>query len=266
MGFAMSAGTMSKLTGGRFILGIGTGGAYTPQFRQMWNMRGTSTLALMRDYLVTIKGLLAGETVTYDGQSVTYQGARLTIDPPPRTPVYLGALGPEMCRLAGELADGVSLNWCSADQVAWSRERVAEGAAKSGRDPAGVNICEYIRVCVDEDETAARRAFTRNMMGYALGRGGRPQGYRAHFERMGYAAELARIDEMRARSAPADEVIDAFPDGLVRAVGYYGNAAGAREAFARLSRGLDTAIVRVVAARPGIVATRAVMEALAPGA
>jgi alkanesulfonate monooxygenase SsuD/methylene tetrahydromethanopterin reductase-like flavin-dependent oxidoreductase (luciferase family) len=266
MGFAMSAGTMTKLTGGRFILGIGTGGAYTPQFRQTWNMRGTSTLALMRDYLVTIKGLLAGETVTYDGQSVTYQGARLTIDPPPRTPVYLGALGPEMCRLAGELADGVSLNWCSADQVAWSRERVAEGAAKSGRDPAGVNICEYIRVCVDEDETAARRAFTRNMMGYALGRGGRPQGYRAHFERMGYAAELARIDEMRAKDAPAEDVIDAFPDGLVRAVGYYGKAAGAREAFARLSRGLDTAIVRVVAARPGIAATRAVMEALAPGA
>jgi hypothetical protein len=117
---------------------------------------------------------------------------------------------------------------------------------------------------VDEDETAARRAFTRSMMGYAMGRGGRPQGYRAHFERMGYAAELARIDEMRAKNAPAEEVIDAFPDGLVRSVGYYGKAAGAREAFARLSAGLDTAIVRVVGVRPGIEATRNDMRALAP--
>src|SRR3990170_985912 len=42
MGFAMSAGTMSKLTGGRFILGIGAGGAYTPQYRRTWNVRGPS--------------------------------------------------------------------------------------------------------------------------------------------------------------------------------------------------------------------------------
>src|SRR3989304_3873979 len=196
MGFAMSAGTMSKLTGGRFVLGIGAGGAYTPQYRRTWNVRRPSTLALMRDYLTTIRALLAGETVTYEGQSAALRGARPAIDPPPRTPVYLAALGPEMLRLGGELADGLSLNWCTAGQVAWSRERVAEGAARAGRDPASIAIAEYIRVCVDEDVDVARRAFTRAVMGYALGfgpPGGRPQGYRAHFERMGFAAAPARV-------------------------------------------------------------------------
>src|SRR3989304_1012856 len=168
VGFAMSAGTMSKLTGGRFILGIGAGGAYTPQYRRTWNVRGPSTLALMRDYLTTIRALLAGETVTYEGQSAALRGARLAIDPPPRTPVYLAALGPEMLRLGGERADGLSLDWCTAGQVAWGRERgvgagrartggaagrgagsgegVAEGAARAGRDPASIAIAEYIRV------------------------------------------------------------------------------------------------------------------------
>ena len=102
MGFAMSAGTLSKMTGGRFILGIGSGQADVPNYRRTWNMRGTSTIGLMRDYVTTIRALVRGETVDYEGPSVTYHGARLSIDPPPRTPVYLAALGPNMTTLAGE--------------------------------------------------------------------------------------------------------------------------------------------------------------------
>jgi hypothetical protein len=105
------------------------------------------------------------------------------------------------------------------------------------------------------------------MMGYALGRpGARSQGYRAHFERMGFTEDLALIDRMRDRGAPQSEMIDAFPEALVKQVGYYGPASGAAEAFRKLSQGLDIAIVRVVAARPGIEATRAVMLACRPEA
>jgi alkanesulfonate monooxygenase SsuD/methylene tetrahydromethanopterin reductase-like flavin-dependent oxidoreductase (luciferase family) len=267
MGFAISAGTLGNLTGGRFVLGIGSGQAHNPAYRRTWNMRGKSPLGLMRDYLTTIKALLAGETVEYEGPSITLHGARLGIRPAPNTPVYLGALGPEMCRLGGELADGISLNWCSAEQIAWSRERVAEGAQRSRRDPASVAISEYIRICVDDDVDVARRAFTRSVMGYALGPLGAPAAsYRAHFERMGFAAELAHIDTLRARNAPQDEIVDAFPESLLKTVGYYGPAAGASSAFRRLSEGLDTSIVRVVAARPGVESTLAVLKACAPGA
>ena len=170
-----------------------------------------------------------------------------------------------MLRLGGELADGLSLNWCSAEQVAWSRERVVEGAARAGRDPADVKIAEYIRVCVDDDVDVARRAFSHSTMGYALGPPGtRTQGYRAHFERMGFTDELLALDEMRDKGASQAELVEAFPEALLQSVGYFGSAAGAAPAFSRLAEGLDTAIVRVVAARPGLDSVRAVMAACTP--
>jgi alkanesulfonate monooxygenase SsuD/methylene tetrahydromethanopterin reductase-like flavin-dependent oxidoreductase (luciferase family) len=267
--FAMSGGTVSQLTAGRFIMGIGAGGAYRPRTRQSLGLARFSTLALMRDYLVTVRALVAGDAVNYRGEVLTLQGVKLAINPPPRTPVYLGALGPEMLRLGGELADGICLNWCTPQQIAWSRERLAEGAARVGRDPNRVQVVEYIRVCVDQDSDVARRAFARSTMGYALGQRvpterERQLGYRAHFERMGFTAALAELDRMRQRGAPADEVADAFPAELLKRVGYYGTPEEAATAFRSLAEGLDVAIVRVVAARPGLAAVQAVLQACRP--
>ena len=267
MGFAMSAGTLSNMTQGRFILGVGSGQADVPNYRRTWNMRGASALGLMRDYVTTIRALVRGETVDYEGPSVELHGAKLTIDPPPQTPVYLAALGPKMTILAGEVADGVSLNWCDPETVALARERVREGAERAGRDPSEVKLAMYIRVCVDEDETAARRAYARSMQGYALGQLDAPaRSYRAHFERMGFADDLRRIDDIRRRKAPSDEVIDAFPEAMMRKVGYYGKAAGAAEGFKQVAEGLDLAIVRVVGSQPGITSARATVEACAAAA
>ncbi len=268
-GFAASAGTLSKITGGRFILGIGSGQADLPNYRRTWGLRGTSTIGLMRDYLTTIRTLLRGEPVEYEGDNVSLHGARLGINPPQQTPVYLGALGPQMLRLGGECADGLCLNWCTSEQVARSRELVVEGAERAGRDPSEVKIAEYIRICVDEDEDVARRAYARAMMFYAVGNAppGTPaRSYRANFERMGFADDLSRIDDMRRRNAPQDEIVDAIPPALCLSVGYFGKPAGAAEHFRKLAQGLDIAMVRVVNARPGIDSTRAVMQACAPGA
>ena len=267
--FAMSGGTLSELTGGRFFMGIGSGRAYSPRSRQALGLPRLSALSMMRDYLVTVRALVAGDEVNYKGEVVTLRGAKLNIAPPPRTPVYLGTLGPEMLRLAGELADGACLNWCGPEQIAWSRERIAEGAARANRDPAGVKVVEYIRVCVDDDLDMARRAYAKAAMGYALGQRvptarERSLGYRAHFERMGFTEELATLDRMRTGGASGDEVADAFSAELLRSVGYYGPAEGAAEAFGRLSEGLDVAIVRVVAVRPGFESVLAVMRACQP--
>jgi alkanesulfonate monooxygenase SsuD/methylene tetrahydromethanopterin reductase-like flavin-dependent oxidoreductase (luciferase family) len=267
--FAMSGGTVSQLTGGRFIMGIGAGGAYRPRTRQSLGLPRLSTLALMRDYLTTVCRLVAGDEVTYQGEVVTLHGVKLAMSPPPHTLVYLGALGPEMLRLAGELADGVCLNWCTPEQIAWSRECIADGAMRVNRDPKRVQVVEYIRVCVDRDVEVARRAFARSTMGYALGQWvpterERQLGYRAHFERMGYTAALAELDQMRQRGATSDEVADAFPPELLKHVGYYGTPEGAATAFRRLAEGLDVALVRVIAARPGMTSVLAALQACRP--
>ena len=269
MALAMSGGTVSAITGGRFFMGIGSGGAHRPAARRSLGVARLSALSMMRDYLSVLRPLLAGERVDYEGPVATLTGGRLAIGPPPRTPVYLGALGPKMLRLAGELADGVALNWCTPEQVSWSRERISEGAAAAGRDAPGIRVVEYIRVCVDDDADAARVALAHATMGYALG-GSVPTererafSYRAHFERMGFADELAELDDMRRGGARRDEVADAFPAELLRSVGYFGPADGAREAFGRLAQGLDVAIVRVVGARPGIDTVLATMRACSP--
>jgi alkanesulfonate monooxygenase SsuD/methylene tetrahydromethanopterin reductase-like flavin-dependent oxidoreductase (luciferase family) len=263
MTYAMGAATLSKQSGGRFILGLGSGQMDVPAYRKAWGVRGTSSIGLMRDYLTTVKALLRGETVDYEGPSVSMHGAKLNLQAP-STPVYLGALGPNMLGLGGELADGICLNWSSTETVASSRQVVADAAKAAGRDPADVTMMEYIRVCVDEDETLARRAFARSMSFYALGQlDAPPRSYRAHFERMGFADDLRRIDDMRRAKAPQEEIIDAFPEAMMRKVGYYGKAAGAAAGFESVAQGLDVAIVRVVGAKPGIDPARAAIEACA---
>jgi alkanesulfonate monooxygenase SsuD/methylene tetrahydromethanopterin reductase-like flavin-dependent oxidoreductase (luciferase family) len=183
-------------------------------------------------------------------------------------PVFLGELGPQMLRLAGERYDGAALNWCSTEQVAWSRSQVATGARAAGREPNSVVVHEYIRVCVDDDANAARLAFAKMVMTYALARPGadKTKGYRAHFTRMGFGAALDDLERRRDRGASEDEVASLFPDDLLRRVGYWGAPAGAREAFLKLARGLDTAIVRLVpASHNDEGAVRLAMEACAPG-
>ena len=271
LAFATSAATASELTGGHFILGIGSGGVYRDAYQGRFGS-AVPVIALMRDYLTIIKALLHGDDVDYQGKTTSLQGARVRLGGsrlPPPTPVYLAGLGPQMLRLGGELADGVSLNWCSPDQVAWSRQMVAEGAKKTGRDPSAVQMSEYIRVCVDDDAQVARTAYVRAMMGYALGQTvpserERGLGYRGHFERLGFTEDLLRLDDMRRRGATEEQLIQAFPDELALKVGYFGPASGAFEAFQDLAQGLDTAIVRVVAARPTVESALAVMEACRP--
>ncbi|MBX6771690.1 MAG: hypothetical protein IRY83_08185, partial [Chloroflexi bacterium] len=84
-----------------------------------------------------------------------------------------------------------------------------------------------------------------------------------HFARMGFDQVLRDLEERRDRGASEAELIEAFPPELLRQVGYYGPAAGAREAFRTLAAGLDLAIVRVVAARSGYASALAAMQACA---
>lgn len=261
---ALSAAALSQLTGGRFILGIGAGGADEPAYRRTWGISEPSPLTLVRAYLETVRGFLAGQGVTYHGSGISYDNAPLPAEPT-RTPVYLGAAGPEMARLGGELADGVYLSWCTPGSVSWTRDRIAEGAERAGRDPAQVKLAASVRVCVDDDEKAARQALAEALLPYVIGWDGTPpRAFRAHFKRMGFADEMAEIDEMGRRGAGRQQITEAFPERMLRGLGYFGPAVGAAEALRRQVAGADIAVVRIVPARPGLEAIRAVLDACRP--
>src|SRR5208282_5609990 len=84
--------------------------------------------------------------------------------------------------------------------------------------------------------------------GYALGQPGVPQdaGYRGLFGQMGFEEVLRDLEARRDQGATVSQLVDALPEQMLQAVGYYGPAAAAPAAFARLSAGLDEAIVRVI--------------------
>lgn len=130
-------------TGGKFMLGVGSGGM-------------PNAAAGMRSYLAELRPLL-----------------------PETLPVCVAALGPLMLRVAAEMGDGVALNWCSPEQVRWSRQ-VVENAAKQVGRPAP-ELADYIRTAVDPDPELARSTVATAALRYALG----PPAYRRHFERMG---------------------------------------------------------------------------------
>lgn len=263
---ASCAATVSEITGGKFVMGIGSGALADGAFRHSLGLDDRlRPIGAMREWLGTLRALLAGETVVHRGRAITLEGVSLGTAPP-KVPVALGALGPKMLTLAGEASDGAALNWCTPEQVTASREIVAAGARSAGRDPSEVAMIEYIRICVDDDVDAARRAYVKALMGYALAGPGanKALGYRGHFGRMGFDEALTELEDRRDRGAPEEELIDAFPVDLALQVGYFGPASGAASAFRRLAEGLDTAIVRVVAATPAPESITAVMEACQP--
>ena len=263
---ASAAATVGEISGGRFVLGIGAGALQDRAFRHSLGLDDRlRPIATMREWLTTLRALLAGETVDHEGRAITLHGVDLGA-PPPRVPVALGALGPNMLTLAGEAADAAALNWCTPEQVIASRDTVAAGARAAGRDPGDVAMIEYIRICVDDDVDVARRAYVKALMGYALARPGanKTMGYRGHFGRMGFDDALNDLEDRRDRGASEAELVDAFPEDLARLVGYFGPASGAEAAFRRLAEGLDVAIVRVVAAGPEPDSITAVMEACRP--
>jgi luciferase-like monooxygenase len=165
---------------------------------------------------------------------------------PGAMPLFVAALGPLMLRVAAQLADGVALNWCSAEWVEWSRHKLA--SAGLGRPMP--RVIEYIRTAVDPDAELARGRVAATALRYALGM----PAYRQHFERMGFAQELRRIE---ADGAPSP--------AFVSAIGAAGLPGETRQRFERLATGLDLPIVRILVARPGDVdSARRVLEECRP--
>jgi alkanesulfonate monooxygenase SsuD/methylene tetrahydromethanopterin reductase-like flavin-dependent oxidoreductase (luciferase family) len=249
---AAESASLNEVCDGKFSLGIGLGAYPSPALIKQLDLPTLSPLTYSREYLQTLRPLFAGESVDFAGKGVKLHGVQLGIKAPP-VPVYLAAMGEQMLRLAGECADGVTPNWCSPEQVAWMRKHVADGATKAGRSAADVPFALYIRVCIDEDEDAARRTFTVNMLGYALARPGQSKtaGYRGHFGRMGFEEVLTDLEARHAAGEKVADLVDRVPVDLLRQVGYFGRPAGAPEAMQRLSEGLEEAMVRLISVKSG---------------
>jgi 5,10-methylenetetrahydromethanopterin reductase len=132
---AATFSTLDDLAPGRVILGIG---AWWDPLAAKVGISRAKPLRAMREIITAVRGLLANETVTMNGEFVQLDGVELDYvyqDRRPKdVPIYLGATGMQMMELAGEIADGVVLNYLvSPDYNKTAIEALAKGADKAGR-------------------------------------------------------------------------------------------------------------------------------------
>ena len=233
---AMGAASVHERSGGRLILGIGTGDV------------GTGALHDLRETVLSIRTLLSGGTVEVGrGQ----QGLSLSLASP--LSIWVSALGPKAMRLAGEIADGVILNWCPPERVPFARARIEEGAEAAERDPAGVAVAVYVRAWVGADETEAISALKAMAGQYASYRA-----YRRQFEQVGLGPQAAVAGQAHRAGRPED-----VPEVLVRAVCAVGDEARTRlEAFREA--GADLPIAYPVATADAAASIEGTLLGLAP--
>jgi alkanesulfonate monooxygenase SsuD/methylene tetrahydromethanopterin reductase-like flavin-dependent oxidoreductase (luciferase family) len=126
-----------------------------------------------------------------------------------RPKVVVGALNPQMLRMAGEVADGVLLNYLPASHVPWSVEQVRKGG------DATIYAYVHAGVCEREDGIDYAR---KDLFSYAV-----VDAYARNFERAGFTAE---VEEIRARHAEKDRegAVAAVSDAMVDAIDVMGDA------------------------------------------
>jgi alkanesulfonate monooxygenase SsuD/methylene tetrahydromethanopterin reductase-like flavin-dependent oxidoreductase (luciferase family) len=218
---AMAAATVQERSGGRLVLGIGTGPAVP------------GALDRLRNLIRTIRRLLAGEAVESDGRTL-----HLSLVPEDPTPIWMSALGPRAMRVAGEVADGVLLNWCTPERVRDARMAIQDGAAAAGRDPADVTVAAYVRASLGSSDEACLQSLRTAAGEYAS-----YPAYGRQFALMGLGAEAERAVVAYAAGRPDD-----VPERLVRSVALFGDPSAARERLdAYREAGADLPVVYPVA-------------------
>ena len=212
---AMAAATVQERSGGRHLLGVGTGGA------------APGALDRLRTYVEEIRTLIGGSA----------PGAALRLPLPAPVPIWIAALGPRATRLAGEIADGVILNWCTPDRVAEARDAIRAAAGEAGRDPDSVTISVYVRAAFSDRADEALLGAAAEYASYPA--------YARQFEAMG---------------------VEPSPGAVVDAVCLRGDRDAARERLDAYRRaGADLPVVYpALAPGEGPEASIAVLRALAP--
>ncbi len=172
---AAQARTLTSISEGRFTLGIGL--SHQIVIEGMFGMSYDKPVRHMREYLDILLPLLAGESVTANGDTLTYRGGLMFEAPP--TPVLLAALGPAMLKLAGGRADGTS-TWMTGAKTIRDHVVPSIRAAADDANRPEPQVVVSLPVCVTDDPTAARARAAREFEMY-----GTLPSYRAMLDREG---------------------------------------------------------------------------------
>jgi F420-dependent oxidoreductase-like protein len=248
---AMTAATLDLMSGGRFILGLGTSG---PQVVEGWHGEPWGKpLGKTREYVEIVRAALRRDVVAhegehyripYDGPGATGLGKPLKLMLRPlraEIPIYLAAIGPKNVALAAEIADG----WLPIF-VDPERFDTAFGPSLAGARE-GFEIAATVSVLVGDDVQALRDSLKPYFALYIGGMGAKGRNfYNALVRRYGWEAEAERIQELYL-GGHQREAIAAVPDELVDAVSLLGPKERIRE---RLAAWRETPVTTLIVGSP----------------
>ncbi len=218
---AMSAATLQRLSGGRFVLGLG---ASTRQLVERFHGVGyVQPAERLRQVASTVRALLAGERA---GGVPGSRPLRLGLPAAPHVPMWIAATGPRTVRTASELADG----WYP---LFLTRERCRTWAAELGvvRDGAGLHdrpltVATGPLAVADQEVGDARTVAAACTAWYLTAMGG---GYARLVSEQGYAAEVANVVVANPRPSPQAGVVPESAQVLLDELTAYGPPARVRE-------------------------------------
>lgn len=198
---AMSAMTMQHLSGGRFLLGIGTSG---PQVMEGWHgVPFTKPIARTRETIEIVRMVAAGERLEYAGDVYELplpggEGKPLrSAAAPVGVPIYVASLGPANLLLTGALADGWIGNSFVCESADVFLDEIAGGAQAAGRTLADIDITVSVSCEITDDVDAAAR---RHAEGYAFTFGAMGSGstnfYNRAFGRQGFGDAVAEVQRL----------------------------------------------------------------------
>jgi probable F420-dependent oxidoreductase len=229
---ALQAATLNELSGGRLLLGVGL---QARGYVEGWHGQTYERpVRAMKEYVTILRRILSGEAVSFEGEVFSVKGFQLQMQPPERPArIYMAAIGPQMTRLAGELADGV-IGYCYS--AAYVREVVLPnlqaGAERAGRTLDDFDIACGFPTIVTPDESGLEQIKGQVMM-FATAGSSSPE-YATSFAVAGFgvAPIQERVDAGDIDGALAlctDEMADAMtiagsPDHVRRRIDEYREA------------------------------------------
>ncbi|GAB2966129.1 LLM class flavin-dependent oxidoreductase [Amycolatopsis acidiphila] len=250
---AQTAITLSNLSDGRFLLGLGASG---PQVIEgLHGVPFDRPLARTRETVEIVRRVLDGGKISYAGNEfrIPLPGGdavpmRLSARARHQIPIYLATLSPGMLRLTGEVADG----WLGTSFVPEGSARayfahLDEGLARSGRSRADLDICQGAEVAFAPDEDALRAmvAGRKKELAFSLGGMGSSSAnfYNKAYSRQGWAEAAAEV-RARWQAGDRDGAAALVTDDMVLGTTLIGTEAMVRDRL-RVWRGAGVDTVRL---------------------
>ena len=237
MAIARAAITLSNISGGRFLLGLGASG---PQVIEgLHGVPFERPLVRLRETVEIVRRVFGGGKISYAGSefSIPLPGGdavpmRLSMRTEHAIPIYLATLSPAMLRLTGEIADG----WLGTSFVPEGAgayfTQLDDGLARSGRSRSDLDICQGAEVAFADDEESLRVmvAARKKELAFSLGGMGSKSTnfYNRAYSRQGWAEIAGEVRE-RWQAGDRDGAAELVTDEMVLATTLIGTESMVRQ-------------------------------------